>query len=120
METKTNTIQVSDEARAAIIGLQHKAGTYHYYRAALDRLFNTVLHAYDELGMDAMETVEMLGAIDNIRKDLAAIAGSVAHNRRYPEPTEEEIADLVEETFTDIDDISDSHYPRPEDESEEG
>lgn len=119
METKTNTIQVSNEARAAIIGLQHNAGTYHYYRATLDRLFNTVLHASEELGMDDMEAVATLRAIDSIRQDLAAIAGSVSRRRATPEPPKEEIAERVEESFTDIDDVSDSNYPQPVDESVE-
>ncbi len=113
METKTNTIKISDEARAAIIALQHTAGTYRYYRATLDRLFNTVLHLSEELGMDDMETVATLRAIDSIRQDLAAIAGPVSSRQSHPEPPEEEIAERVESTFEDIDDFHDSNYPRP-------
>lgn len=120
MDTKNNTIQVSDAALSAINGLQHLAGTYDYYRRTLDRLFNTVLHASEELGMDDMEAVATLRAIDSIRQDLAAIAGPVARRRSHPEPPEEEIAERVEETFTDIDDVSDSNYPKPEDEAGEG
>lgn len=119
METKTNTIQVSDEARAAIIGLQHSAGTYHYYRATLDRLFNTVLHTSEELGMDDMEAVATLRALDSIRHDLAAIAGPVARRKSHQNPPEEEIAERVEDTFTDIDDVSDSNYPQSVGESDE-
>lgn len=112
MDKKNNTIQVSDAALAAITGLQHSAGTYQYYRATLDRMFNTVLHASEEMGMDDMEAIATLRAIDGIRQDLAAIAGAAA---RRPRPTEatEEIVARVEETFTDIDDIHDSNYPQP-------
>lgn len=106
METKTNTIQVSDEAHAAIIGLQHAAGTYDYYRRTLDRMFNTILHASDEFGMDDTETVDTLRAIDSIRQDLAAIAGPIGHRL-----SSENIAGKVEHTFEDLNDIQDSDYP---------
>ena len=86
MEKKNNTIQVSDAALSAINGLQHPAGTYDYYRRTLDRLFNTVLHASEELGMDDMEAVATLRAIDSIRQDLATIAGPVA--RQVPGTTD--------------------------------
>ena len=119
MEKKNNTIQVSDAALAAINGLQHTAGTYHYYRATLDRIFNTVLHVSEDLGMDDMEAVATLRAIDGIRRDLAAIAGSVARRKSHQNPPEEEIAERVEDTFTDIDDVSDSNYPQPVGESDE-
>lgn len=106
METKTNTIQVSDEAHAAIIGLQHPIGPYDYYRCTLDRLFNTILHTSDELGMDDTETVDTLRAIDSIRRDLAAIAGPMGHSL-----SSENIAGKVEHTFEDLNDIQDSDYP---------
>lgn len=118
MEKKNNTIQVSDAALSAINGLQHPAGTYDYYRRTLDRLFNTVLHASEELGMDDMEAVATLRAIDSIRQDLATIAGPVARHKCREQPTEEEIAERVEETFTDIDDSHDSNYPQPEESGE--
>lgn len=119
MEKKNNTIQVSDAALSAINGLQHPAGTYHYYRATLDRIFNTVLHVSEDLGMDDMEAVATLRAIDGIRQDLAAIAGPVARRSRLPEASDE-IAENVADTFTSIDDIQDSNYPKPEDEAGEG
>lgn len=118
MEKKNNTIQVSDAALSAINGLQHPAGTYDYYPRTLDRLFNTVLHASEELGMDDMEAVATLRAIDSIRQDLATIAGPVARHKCREQPTEEEIAERVEETFTDIDDSHDSNYPQPEESGE--
>lgn len=118
METNRKNVTITEEAAGVIAALQHKAGTYHYYRATLDRLFNTVLHTSEELGMDDMEAVATLRAIDSIRQDLAAIAGPVARRKNHSEPPEEEIAERVEETFTDIDDIHDSNYPKPE-ESEE-
>ena len=103
MEKKNNTIQVSDAALAAINGLQHTAGTYHYYRATLDRIFNTVLHVSEDLGMDDME----------------AVAGPVARRSRLPEASDE-IAENAADTFTSIDDIQNSNYPKPEDEAVEG
>ena len=96
-----NNINVSNEALVAINGLQHKAGTYQYYRAALDRMFRYILHMSDEIGMDYIEALETLRAIDSMRRDLAAIAGPVACQNESPaEP--EEIAERVESTFEDI------------------
>ena len=66
-----------------------------------------------------MEAVATLRAIDGIRQDLAAIAGSVARRKSHQNPPEEEIAERVEDTFTDIDDVSDSNYPQPVGESDE-
>lgn len=110
METNSNTIHISDEARDAIKVLQHNDGTYPYYRGTLDRLFNTVLHASEDLGMDYMEAMATLRALDCMRQDLAAIAGRHHHTTESTEET----AGKIEDMFTDIDDIQDSNYPKPE------
>ena len=87
MEKKNNTIQVSDAALSAINGLQHPAGTYDYYRRTLDRLFNTVLHASEELGMDDMEAVATLRAKTSQQSpDLSPVAEATRSRRRKKSP----------------------------------
>ncbi|MBE6305699.1 MAG: hypothetical protein E7082_07295 [Bacteroidales bacterium] len=111
METNNQTIKVTSAAHVAIKALQHSAGTYPYYRTTLDRLFNIILRIYDEMGMDDLEAITTLRALDDLRQDLAAIAGSVALGSHAEEATKEEIAGRVEDSFAGIDDFQDSNYP---------
>lgn len=85
---QTNTINLTDEAIKAINDLQHPCGTYDYYRAALNRIFTYVLHCSDEIGMSDTEAVATLRALDDLRSDLAAIAGPAAQ-QQYAADTKE-------------------------------
>lgn len=109
-----NIINLTPEAENAIINLQHPAGTYHYYRKTLDRLFTHVLHMSDEMGMSENEAMHTLRALDGLRFDLSKIAGEAAvAGESAPESIAEELAARVHDAF---DDFEDSNYPRPLDE----
>lgn len=71
----TDKISLTEAGILAIQTLQHKAGTYEYYRNAISRIAHTILHMSDELGMSNGETVSTLRALDSIAQDLADIAG---------------------------------------------
>lgn len=89
-----NNFILTIEAQTVIDALRHPAGTYTFYRATLDRLFNCILHASDMLGMDETETVSTLRTIDLLRSDLAVIAGQSAEPDAEAADTEE--SDMVE------------------------
>lgn len=78
-----NNIKLTPEAERVIEGLRHPAGTLDVYRNTLTRIFNQVLHTAEDLGMDDLEAIETLRALDMIRRDLAALATT-------PAPTDDE------------------------------
>ena len=114
MNTNHHNIIVNDEALAAISGLRHNSGTYHYYSETLNRLFATILHASDEIGMDEMEAISTLRVLDCIRRDLAAIAGPVAHKEvNTGKGDQEEVAKKVSDLFTGLLQVEITASPTP-------
>lgn len=99
---RTKDIKISAEARTAIEALQHNCGTYRYYDDTISRLFNYVLEYSDEMGMDDTEAMSTLRTLQNLRYDLASIAGNVAlavkECRRIDD--DETPAEKVESTFS--------------------
>lgn len=73
-----NNINLTPDAVKAIQALQHPCGTYQFYRAHLDRLFNYILNYSDEIGMSDNEAMHTLRALNALRSDIADIAGSPA------------------------------------------
>lgn len=71
-------IKLTPDAERVIEGLRHPAGTLDVYRNTLTRIFNQVLHTAEDMGMDELEALETLRAIDMIRHDLAALATTPA------------------------------------------
>lgn len=69
-----NNIKLTPEAEQVIEDLRHPAGTHEVYRNTLTRIFNQVLHAAEDLGMDELEALETLRALDMLRRDLAVLA----------------------------------------------
>ncbi len=74
-----NYIQLTPVAQQVIEALRHSAGTHEVYRNTLTLIFNQVLHAAEDLGMDELEALETLRALDMIRRDLAALATTPVH-----------------------------------------
>lgn len=70
-----NNINLTPDAVKAIQALQHPCGTYQFYRAHLDRLFNYILNNSDEIGMSDNEAMHTLRALNALRSDIADIAG---------------------------------------------
>ena len=70
-----NNITLSAEAVRVITALQHKNGTYTYYRANIDRIYTYILHTGDEIGMSDTEILHTIRALDAIRSDLKDLAG---------------------------------------------
>lgn len=73
-----NNINLTPDAVKAIQALQHPCGTYQFYRAHLDRLFNYILNNSDEIGMSDSEAMHTLRALNALRSDIADIAGPPA------------------------------------------
>lgn len=73
-----NNINLTPDAVKAIQALQHPCGTYQFYRAYLDRLFNYILNNSDEIGMSDNEAMHTLRALNALRADIADIAGPPA------------------------------------------
>lgn len=73
-----NNINLTPDAVKAIQALQHPCGTYQFYRAHLDRLFNYILNNSDEIGMSDNEAMHTLRALNALRSDIADIAGPPA------------------------------------------
>ena len=67
-------IKLSPEAARAIDALRHSAGTHNLYRNTITRIFNQILHTAEDLGMDELEAIETLRALDMLRRDITAIA----------------------------------------------
>ncbi len=84
-----NNIKLCPEAEQAIEALRHSAGTHEVYRNTLTRIFNHVLHAAEDLGMDDLEALETLRALDMIRRDLAALATTPAEDNEADEETDD-------------------------------
>lgn len=101
---KLNNINLSGEAVNAIVALQHPCGTYSYYDSALARLFNYIFNQSEEMGMDDVEAMGTLRALNALRSDLAAIAGPPS---ALPNATP---AECIAKTF---DGISDTYHPEP-------
>ncbi|MCM1450663.1 MAG: hypothetical protein NC102_00170 [Clostridium sp.] len=70
-----NNLNLTAKAVQAIEALQHNAGTYSYYRDALQRIFRHILIDSDEVGMSSYEALATLRALNAISDDLRAIAG---------------------------------------------
>ena len=81
-----NNINLTPEAIKAIQALQHPCGTYQFYRAHLDRLFNYILNNSDEIGMSDNEAIGTLRALDALRADIADIAGPPAPLNEHVDP----------------------------------
>lgn len=93
-----NNIKLTPEAEQVIEGLRHSAGTHEVYRNTLTRIFNQVLHTAEDLGMDDLEALETLRALDMIRRDLAALATTPAHtDDEDEEPDEDGLHILTDE-----------------------
>jgi len=90
-----NNVNLSPEAISVINALQHKNGTFNYYRATINRLHTYILHQSDEIGMSDTETLHTLRVLDAIRADLAALAGSAAIVKPEPD-THDDITERVE------------------------
>lgn len=71
-----NNVILSAGAVRVITALQHKNGTYDYYRATIDRIYTYILHAGDEIGMSDTEILHTVRALDGIRSDLKDLAGA--------------------------------------------
>lgn len=89
-----NNIKLTAEAVRVIEALRHSAGTHEVYRSTLTRVFNQVLHTAEDLGMDELEALEILRAIDMLRRDLTALATS-------PSRTGDDIYDEDDESDDD-------------------
>lgn len=99
MEKNTTSIDLTAEAAAVITALAHPNGTYEYYQNTLDRLYGTILHESDELGMSDTETIHTLRVLDSIRKDLKELRDGF----RIVNDTEERTpAEAVEAAFNEI------------------
>lgn len=81
-----NNINLTPDAVKAIQALQHPCGTYQFYRAHLDRLFNYILNYSDEIGMSDNEAMHTLRALNALRADIADIAGPPAPLNEYVDP----------------------------------
>lgn len=81
-----NNINLTPDAVKAIQALQHPCGTYQFYRAHLDRLFNYILNNSDEIGMSDNEAMHTLRALNALRADIADIAGSPAQLNESVDP----------------------------------
>lgn len=111
-----NELNLSAEAIRAITALQHKNGTFRYYKHTINRLKILILHQSDEIGMSDAEALHSLRVLDAIGCDLAALAGSTA-NETSQDANAEEVAGRVEQSFEGLtnldeaDDIHDSNHP---------
>ena len=104
-----NNINLTPDAVKAIQALQHPCGTYQFYRAHLDRLFNYILNNSDEIGMSDNEAMHTLRALNSLRSDIADIAGTPAQLNEPVDPferftltTEPEQLDEGEEAIKDL------------------
>lgn len=98
-----NNIKLTPEAEQVIEGLRHSAGTHEVYRNTLTRVFNQVLHTAEDLGMDEIEALETLRALDMIRRDLAALATTPANiNDEHEDPDEDGYHILTDEEVTEL------------------
>lgn len=104
-----NNINLTPDAVKAIQALQHPCGTYQFYRAHLDRLFNYILNNSDEIGMSDNEAMHTLRALNALRSDIADIAGTPAQLNEPVDPferftltTEPEQLDEGEEAIKDL------------------
>lgn len=95
-----NNIKLTPEAEWVIEGLRHPAGTLDVYRNTLTRIFNQVLHTAEDLGMDDLEALETLRALDMIRHDLTALATTPATDDEDDEETDED--DMHELTYDEL------------------
>ena len=88
-----NNINLTPDAVKAIQALQHPCGTYQFYRAHLDRLFNYILNNSDEIGMsdnEAMHTLRALNALlslIHISEPTPILPTSPALRRRSTNPS---------------------------------
>lgn len=96
-----NNATLSAEAMRVITALQHKNGTYDYYRATIDRIYTYILHAGDEIGMSDTEILHTVRALDGIRSDLKDLAGASI--------SEAEGADTAEHVAAPVDVITMEH-----------
>lgn len=105
MENKITPVAFTTEAANVITALQHKNGTYEYYQNTLARIYSTVLHESEEMGMSDTETVRTLRVIDSIRRDLEALRHGVAIPGNLPldEIPERAPLDAVSDTFDGFD-----------------
>ena len=100
-----NNINLTPDAVKAIQALQHPCGTYQFYRAHLDRLFNYILNNSDEIGMSDNEAMHTLRALNALRADIADIAGPPAPlNEPFDNeaPTPEEVANAFKEAWESL------------------
>lgn len=81
-----NNIKLTPDAVKAIQALQHPCGTYQFYRAYLDRLFNYILNNSDEIGMSDNEAMHTLRALNALRSDIADIADPPAPLNEHVDP----------------------------------
>ena len=81
-----NNINLTPDAVKAIQALQHPCGTYQFYRAHLDRLFNYILNYSDEIGMSDNEAMHTLRALNALRSDIADIASAPAQLNEPVDP----------------------------------
>lgn len=136
-----NNVNLSPEAIRVINALQHKNGTYNYYRATIDRIYTYILHASDEIGMSDTETLHTLRALDGIRSDLKDLAGRSISEAEGADSSEHVAASVdvitmkvdfsdpqekVDEAADTSDEFQDSNYPEipitlkhPENDSDE-
>lgn len=96
-----NNVNLSAEAVRVITALQHKNGTYDYYRATIDRIYTYILHIGDEIGMSETEILHTVRALDGIRSDLKDLAGASI--------SEAEGADTAERVAAPVDVITMEH-----------
>ena len=105
-----NNINLTPDAVKAIQALQHPCGTYQFYRAHLDRLFNYILNYSDEIGMSDNEAMHTLRALNALRADIADIAGPPAPLNEYVDPfdgiTLTEAPDELDEGMEAIKDLN--------------
>jgi len=91
---ETNNITLTSEAVSAIESLRRPAGTLDVYRNTITRIYNQVLYVAEDLGMDEIETLNTLRALDMLRRDLTAIATTpdepTADDEADEEPDDEE------------------------------
>lgn len=106
-------IELTREAIRVIEGLRHSAGTHELYRNTLTRLFNHILHAAEDLGMDELEALETLRTLDMIRLDLATLAKATDMTEDTDdEPDEDGMHELTEEELSVPSDQSIGSEPR--------
>lgn len=99
-----NNQKLSSEAKQVIVALRHSAGIHDLYRNTLTRISNHVLHFAEDFGMDDLEALETLRALDMIRRDLAALA--TAPDEPGDEDKSDDEADNDSDTFEPASDIT--------------